>query len=210
MGHNGSGKRMQKETDMFNNDERQQARRQRQAERLVNQRNQRAVTSALSQPATNADERRARRNAIDSLSREQIESTAGRLNANQYTLLNQEQQRWYTEATNARNNEEGSGFNPLQVRREENRPSRYVRATNTEQNTEAPQRRTLNQLYAQAYRRGGTPDAVNRRFQQLARENGYNNVIMTPNGPQEITRANPSNRGTAPRRMPVNRRARNS
>ena len=190
MGHNGSGKRMRKETDMFHNDERQQSRRQRQAERLVNQRNQRAVTSALSQPATNADERRARRNAIDSLSREQIESTAGRLNANQYTLLNQEQQRWYTEATNARNNEEGSGFNPLQVRREENRPSRYVRATNTEQNTEAPQRRTLNQLYAQAYRRGGTPDAVNRRFQQLARENGYNNVIMTPNGPREITRAN--------------------
>ena len=102
MGHNGSGKRMRKETDMFQNDERQQSRRQRQAERLANQRNRRAVTSALSQPATNADERRARRNAIDSLSREQIESVAGRLNANQYTLLNQEQQRWYTEATNAR------------------------------------------------------------------------------------------------------------
>ncbi len=66
------------------------------------QRMREQVSDTLSRPATNADQRRARQNAINRLSREQIESTAGRLNANQYTLLNQEQQRWYTEATNAR------------------------------------------------------------------------------------------------------------
>lgn len=61
------------------------------------------VSDALNRSATTAADRRARRNAIDSLSREQIESTAGRLNMNQYTLLNKDQQKWYTDATNARN-----------------------------------------------------------------------------------------------------------
>ena len=112
-----SAKIMKKETDMFHNDERQQARRQRQGKRLIAQRNRRAVISALSQPATNANERRARRNAIDSLSREQIESTAGRLNANQYTLLNQEQQKWYTEATNARNANRQTNSQPQSTER---------------------------------------------------------------------------------------------
>ena len=60
------------------------------------------VSDALNRSATTAADRRARRNAIDSLSREQIESTAGRLNMNQYTLLNKDQQKWYTDATNAR------------------------------------------------------------------------------------------------------------
>lgn len=61
------------------------------------------VSDALNHPATNASEMRARRKAINSLSREQIESTAGRLNMNQYVMLNNEQQKWYTDATNARN-----------------------------------------------------------------------------------------------------------
>ncbi|MBP5781958.1 MAG: hypothetical protein J6W04_00280 [Bacteroidales bacterium] len=128
-----------------------------------------AVADALNRSATNADERRARRTAIDSLSRTQIEGAAGTLNANQFTLLNRQQQQWYTDATNARN-----------ANRQANSGS---------QQSNAPKRRTLNQLYAQAYRSGGTPDAVNRRFQRLAKENGYNNVVMTPNGPRELTRA---------------------
>ena len=63
------------------------------------------VSDALNRSATTASDRRARRNAIDSLSREQIESTAGRLNMNQYTLLNKNQQKWYADATE-RNNEQ--------------------------------------------------------------------------------------------------------
>ena len=61
------------------------------------------VNNTLNRSANTAADRRARRNAINQLSREQIESTAGRLNANQFTLLNREQQKWYTDATNARN-----------------------------------------------------------------------------------------------------------
>lgn len=61
------------------------------------------VNNALNRSANTVADRQARRNAINQLSREQIESTAGRLNANQFTLLNREQQKWYTDATNARN-----------------------------------------------------------------------------------------------------------
>ena len=61
------------------------------------------VLSVLNQKATNATEMRARRKAIDSLSREQIENEAGRLNQNQFTLLNKNQQKWYSDATEKQN-----------------------------------------------------------------------------------------------------------
>ena len=57
------------------------------------------VSDTLNRSATTTAERRARQNAINGLSREQIESVAGRLNANQFTLLSPQQQQWYTNAT---------------------------------------------------------------------------------------------------------------
>ena len=73
-------------------------------QRGIRQQQMRAqVSDTLNRSANTAADRRARQNAINQLSREQIESTAGRLNANQFTLLNREQQDWYTNATNARN-----------------------------------------------------------------------------------------------------------
>ena len=57
------------------------------------------VSDTLNRSATTAAERRARRNAIDQLTQEQIESVAGRLNTSQFTLLNQQQQGWYTNAS---------------------------------------------------------------------------------------------------------------
>ena len=65
------------------------------------------VSDTLNRSANTAADRRARRNAINQLSREQVESVAGRLNANQFTLLNREQQGWYTNATSARNANRG-------------------------------------------------------------------------------------------------------
>ena len=171
----GGNRKMQPETKMFGNNESQQNRRARQQQRLRQQRMRGQVNEALNHPINTADERRARRNAINQLSREQIESVAGRLNANQFTLLNREQQDWYTNATNARNANQGG--------------STAV--------SEAPRRRTLNQLYAQAYRSGGSQRAVEMRFQELARQNGYENVVMTPEGPREmgrVVRANPNRR----------------
>lgn len=104
------------------------------------------------------------RNQVKSMNKAQIEGLAGQLTANEFTLMNRQQQQWYTDAMANRGGSASA--------------------------SSAPKRRTLNQLYAQAYRQGGTPDAVNRRFQQLAKEAGYENVIMTPNGPREVVRAN--------------------
>ena len=66
------------------------------------QRMREQVNDALNRSASTATDRRARQNAINRLSREQIESVAGRLNANQFTLLNRRQQKWYTDAMNNR------------------------------------------------------------------------------------------------------------
>ena len=58
------------------------------------------VNDVLNRSVSTTADRKARQNAINKLSREQIESVAGRLNANQFTLLNRRQQNWYTNAMN--------------------------------------------------------------------------------------------------------------
>ena len=72
------------------------------------------VNDALNRSASTAADRRARQNAINQLSREQIESVAGRLNANQFTLLNRQQQKWYTDATQSSTGGSRSSGNPIQ------------------------------------------------------------------------------------------------
>lgn len=60
------------------------------------------IPEPLTRAVTPGAESRARRADIDKLTQKDIESAAGMLNPNQFTLLNPEQQKWYTDATSKR------------------------------------------------------------------------------------------------------------